>query len=288
MSNGWFAVAGGAVLPAGAAEVTPPMLPPFLFVPPPLGTPKVNWLLDAEILASKPPGAAGDELKPSLVFPAVAVSGAVPPGFGISHDAHLLSSRAFLTRHAAHFHSPGLVNLLISNGAFTVAGAAGADADAVPKDDGATGSSSVTTHAPAGLASPPAKKRRRRLRRRDPIATSNKSVGSGLRLCLPCLINSEEGLRFAGKEGENLNLSGLALALSVANVTSALERWARMSLLSDTTSFTSSCWRDHNKSTNEQAQIEMVQGTDSKGVETLLSSGMGASTSATAHVIHSR
>lgn len=88
------------VKPTGAAEAE--ALPTLVVPLPPGCTPNVNLLLDAETPDSKLPwtGADGAALlcaPPTL--PAVA-----PSGLGVSHEAHLVSSRSFLTKQARHFH----------------------------------------------------------------------------------------------------------------------------------------------------------------------------------------
>lgn len=55
-----------------------------------------------------------------------------PPGLGVSQEAHLVALGAFITKHASHFHSPGFLNMDMSNPPVAVAGAGEAPPAAPP------------------------------------------------------------------------------------------------------------------------------------------------------------
>lgn len=65
-----------------------------------------------------------EETKDAAAGPASSDEGVSAPGFGVSQEAHLMSPGPFLTRQASHFHSPGFLNLDMSNPVVVVTGAA--------------------------------------------------------------------------------------------------------------------------------------------------------------------
>ena len=109
-------------LPVGSAEIVAftALAPPALAVPKVKGGADVEAMLTPGVTAGCPPnvkvGAAADAgptVPPNALLLPVGI--ALAPGFTVSHAGHVVTPGPFLTRHESHFHSPGLLNLDMSN-----------------------------------------------------------------------------------------------------------------------------------------------------------------------------